>query len=264
MEDSLSNHVKQEAVSEDPPSTTSSGWPLTVQDRLKALTINLNTGSAYSSAAMNSRFSADQTFMSESSHTQNEVSSSFNSQTTDVDRFVAITQSSAQQYSDVNYSPGNKQYQDWNQSGYNSGNQSHHLYDSYVTTSSSYVVPQTVSQYNSSISSNRDQNQSVIFSSQSQDDVSMNSVHNNAVHNGAIPHSTYKDNIPPSTAVGVHKSAISSSTYKDAVISPKHEPEEKGDDDDDEADILRAQLLKSVERRKKQKERLEVIYILSQ
>ena len=259
MEDSLSNHVKQEVVSEDPSSTTSSGWPLTVQDRLKALTINLNTGSAYSSAAMNSRFSANQTFMSESSHTQNEVSTSFNSQTPDSDRFVAITQSCAQQYSDVNYSPGNKQYQDWNQSGYKSGNQSHHLYDSYVSTSSSTnVFPQTVSQYNSSISSNRDQNQSVIFTSQSQDDVSLNSVHNNAVHNGAIPHSIYKDNIP-STAVSGHNSAISSSTYKDAVISPKHEPEEN--DDDDEADILRAQLLKSVERRKKQKERLEVIYI---
>ena len=260
MEDSLSNHVKQETVSEDPSSTTSSGWPLTVQDRLKALTINLNSGSAYSSAAMNSRFSANQTFMSESSRTQNEVSTSFNSQTPDVDRFVAITQSSAQQYSDVDYSPGNKQYQDRNQSGYNSGNQSHHLYDSYVTTSSSYVFPQTVSQINSSISSNRDQSQSVIFTRQSQDDVSMNSVHNNAVHNGAIPHSTHKDTIP-STAFSVHNSAISSSTYKDAVISPKHEPEEKDADDDDEADILRAQLLKSVERRKKQKERLEVIFI---
>ena len=254
--------MKQEVVSEDPSSTASSGWPLTVQDRLKALTINLNAGSAYSSAAMNSRFSADQTFMSESSRTQNEVSTSFNSQTPDSDRFVAITQSSAQQYSDVNYSPGNKQYQDWNQSGYNSGNQSHLLYDSYVTTGSSNVFPQTVSQYNSSISSTRDQNQSVIFTSQIQGDVSMNSVHNNAVHNGAIPHSTHKDTIP-STAFSVHNSAISSSTYKDAVISPKHEPEEKDadDDDDDEADILRAQLLKSVERRKKQKERLEVIFI---
>ena len=261
MEDSLSNHVKQEAVSEDPSSTTRSVWPLTVQDRLKALTINLNAGSAYSSAAMNSRFSADQTFMSESSRTQNEVSTSFNSQAPDVDRFVAITQSSAQQYSDVDYSQGNKQYQDWNQSGYNSGNQSHHLYDSYVSTNSSNVFPQTVSQYNSSISSNGDQNQSVIFTSQSQDDISRNSVHNNAVHNGAIAHSTFKDTIP-STAVSVHNSAISSSTYKDAVISPKHEPEEKDEnDDDDEADILRAQLLKSVERRKKQKERLEVISI---
>ena len=243
--DIVSNYLKQEPSGDKLSSvTTSSVQTLSVQDRLKTLGINPNTGYVFSADSINSRFSANQTFIPGDSSVKNEFSkTSTGVQPPQTDISVDRSKTTPVQYSDSAYSQGYEQYQNGNQFKFYYGNQSHDVYGAYKVSSSSAVSPETMSKHSYNVSSTAlNQNQSVILTSQSQE----NSALSNSMPNNASPSSTYKNYV------------------EENVPSPRVGPSPVEEEEDDEAEILRAQLLKSVERRKKEKERLEVfIYMCS-
>ena len=123
------------------------------------------------------------------------------------------------------------------------GNQSHDLYGAYTVSRSSIITPGNVSQYSYNRSSN--------VSNQNQPTFGAN--HNNQ---SELPNLTIRvDGAVPSSTSTSHRDI----TVADAGATHKEENEEE----EDEAAILRAQLLKSVERKRKQKDRIEVILLKS-
>ena len=146
------------------------------------------------------------------------------------------------QYPDF-YHTDYQQAQTGNQFMSQQGNQSHDLYGAYTVSRSSVITPGNVSQYSYTRSSN--------VSNQNQATFGAN--HNNQ---SELPNLTIRvDGAVPSSTSTSHRDI----TVADAGATHK----EGNGEEEDEAAILRAQLLKSVERKRKQKDRIEVILLKS-
>ena len=162
------------------------------------------------------------------------------------------------QYQDY-YTTDYQQHQTGNQFMSQPGNLSHDLYGAYTVSRSSVITPSSVSQ--------NSYNQSPMDLIKSQSTIG-------ATHNQSeLPNITIRVDGGPATASTSHRnimivdsgvplkegnSASASSSLRDITITDRGVPIKEENEEDDEAAILRAQLLKSVEQKRKQKDRIEV------
>ena len=143
------------------------------------------------------------------------------------------------QYPDY-YNTDYQQTQTSNQYMSHRGNQSHDLYGAYTVSRSSVITPDNASQYSYDRSSTAlNQNQPKFGASHNQSGL-------------------------PNLTITVEKGVTSSTStsHRDITVAGVGASQQEENKEEDEADLLRAELLKSVERRRKQKDRIEVSILL--
>ena len=171
------------------------------------------------------------------------------------------------QYPDY-YTTDYQQHQTGNQFMSQPGNLSHDLYGAYTVSRSSVITPSSLPQnsYNQS-PMDLSQSQSTIGATHNQSE--LHNLHNQS----ELPNITIRVDGGPATASTSHRDIIvadsgvplkegntvsASSSLRDITITDRGVPIKEENEEDDEAAILRAQLLKSVEQKRKQKDRIEV------
>ena len=163
------------------------------------------------------------------------------------------------QYPDY-YNTDYQQSQTGNQFMSQQGNQSHDLYGAYTVSRSSVITPANVSQY-----SYNNQNQSTFDANRNQSELHQSTVvanqNQSELHQSTVGANHNQSELPNLT-IRVDRVAASSTntSHRDITVADVGAPhKEVNEEEEDEAAILRAQLLKSFERKRKQKDRIEVI-----
>lgn len=236
---STSDYYQQEPIVSSYKTSISSSASLSLPDGLGTPGATQGESHNFSSQSANSSFSANQPSVLGSYPSQN-----VHYQQSQTVNFPNTSQTYPGQYSDNFYDQGYQQGQEGNQLVSQHDNQSQAFYGAYTVSKSSAVTLSNTSRFSyGTIADDLNQNQTVIPASQNQ--LNVMPANQNQI-NSLEPNSVPSQSIS-STSAGHHEGLVPSHT----------EAAGTKDDDDDEAEILRAQLLKSFELKRK-KERVEV------